>query len=62
MCLFVLVSFRGETALHKAATSCQRSICKYLVEAGASLMKTDLQVKQEIPRVHASIECVASAR
>ncbi|XP_078139074.1 diacylglycerol kinase zeta [Centroberyx gerrardi] len=33
----------GETALHKAATSCQRSICHFLVEAGASLMKTDLQ-------------------
>ncbi|KAM9375902.1 diacylglycerol kinase zeta-like isoform 2-T2 [Pholidichthys leucotaenia] len=33
----------GETALHKAATSCQRTICHYLVEAGASLMKTDLQ-------------------
>ncbi|CAJ1055808.1 diacylglycerol kinase zeta [Xyrichtys novacula] len=33
----------GETALHKAASSCQRSICHCLVEAGASLMKTDLQ-------------------
>uniref|UniRef100_A0A3Q1C7Q8 Diacylglycerol kinase n=1 Tax=Amphiprion ocellaris TaxID=80972 RepID=A0A3Q1C7Q8_AMPOC len=33
----------GETALHKAATSCQRSICHFLVEGGASLMKTDLQ-------------------
>ncbi|XP_051808140.1 diacylglycerol kinase zeta isoform X3 [Acanthochromis polyacanthus] len=33
----------GETALHKAATGCQRSICHFLVEAGASLMKTDLQ-------------------
>ncbi|KAM6972951.1 diacylglycerol kinase zeta-like, partial [Aplochiton taeniatus] len=33
----------GETALHRAATSCQRSICHSLVEAGASLMKTDLQ-------------------
>ncbi|XP_054475706.1 diacylglycerol kinase zeta [Anoplopoma fimbria] len=33
----------GETALHKAASSCQRSMCHYLVEAGASLMKTDLQ-------------------
>ncbi|KAK2842882.1 hypothetical protein Q5P01_013082 [Channa striata] len=33
----------GETALHKAATSHQRSICHYLVEGGASLMKTDLQ-------------------
>lgn len=40
------VCFRGETALHKAASSCQRSICHYLVEAGASLMKTDLQVNQ----------------
>uniref|UniRef100_A0A3Q3X775 Diacylglycerol kinase n=1 Tax=Mola mola TaxID=94237 RepID=A0A3Q3X775_MOLML len=33
----------GETALHKAASSCQTGICHYLVEAGASLMKTDLQ-------------------
>uniref|UniRef100_A0A8C4RT95 Diacylglycerol kinase n=1 Tax=Erpetoichthys calabaricus TaxID=27687 RepID=A0A8C4RT95_ERPCA len=33
----------GETVLHKAASLCQRSICHYLVEAGASLMKTDLQ-------------------
>ncbi|KAM6937331.1 diacylglycerol kinase zeta isoform 3-T3 [Xenentodon cancila] len=33
----------GETALHKAATFCQRSICHFLVDAGASLMKTDLQ-------------------
>uniref|UniRef100_A0A3Q2VCH1 Diacylglycerol kinase n=1 Tax=Haplochromis burtoni TaxID=8153 RepID=A0A3Q2VCH1_HAPBU len=41
-----------ETALHKAATSCQRSICKYLVEAGASLMKTDLQ--GETPRQRAA--------
>ncbi|XP_016423042.1 diacylglycerol kinase zeta-like [Sinocyclocheilus rhinocerous] len=35
----------GETALHKAAALCQRTICCYLVEAGASLMKTDLQVR-----------------
>uniref|UniRef100_A0A8C7K4S4 Diacylglycerol kinase n=1 Tax=Oncorhynchus kisutch TaxID=8019 RepID=A0A8C7K4S4_ONCKI len=33
----------GETALHKAASTRQRTICHYLVEAGASLMKTDLQ-------------------
>ncbi|XP_026070993.1 diacylglycerol kinase zeta-like isoform X2 [Carassius auratus] len=33
----------GETALHKAASLFQRTICHYLVEAGASLMKTDLQ-------------------
>uniref|UniRef100_A0A674BND6 Diacylglycerol kinase n=1 Tax=Salmo trutta TaxID=8032 RepID=A0A674BND6_SALTR len=33
----------GQTALHKAAFTRQRTICHYLVEAGASLMKTDLQ-------------------
>ncbi|KAL4642114.1 diacylglycerol kinase zeta-like isoform X3 [Arapaima gigas] len=33
----------GETALHIAASRCQRTICHYLVEGGASLMKTDLQ-------------------
>ncbi|XP_029010247.2 diacylglycerol kinase zeta [Betta splendens] len=41
----------GETALHKAAAACQRSICHYLVAAGASLMKTDLQ--GETPKQHA---------
>ncbi|KAI4880353.1 hypothetical protein NFI96_021117 [Prochilodus magdalenae] len=41
----------GETALHKAAALCQRTICGYLVEAGASLMKTDLQ--GDTPKVHA---------
>uniref|UniRef100_A0A8C9YFL1 Diacylglycerol kinase n=1 Tax=Sander lucioperca TaxID=283035 RepID=A0A8C9YFL1_SANLU len=33
----------GETVLHLAASLCHRTICHYLVEAGASLMKTDLQ-------------------
>ncbi|XP_071320106.1 diacylglycerol kinase zeta-like isoform X3 [Trachinotus anak] len=33
----------GETVLHRAASLCHRTICHYLVEAGASLMKTDLQ-------------------
>uniref|UniRef100_A0A3Q0SIQ2 Diacylglycerol kinase n=1 Tax=Amphilophus citrinellus TaxID=61819 RepID=A0A3Q0SIQ2_AMPCI len=32
----------GETVLHQAASLCHRTICHYLVEAGASLMKTDL--------------------
>uniref|UniRef100_A0A672MDU9 Diacylglycerol kinase n=1 Tax=Sinocyclocheilus grahami TaxID=75366 RepID=A0A672MDU9_SINGR len=41
----------GETALHKAAALCQRTICCYLVEAGASLMKTDLQ--SETPKMYA---------
>uniref|UniRef100_A0A671PLA0 Diacylglycerol kinase n=1 Tax=Sinocyclocheilus anshuiensis TaxID=1608454 RepID=A0A671PLA0_9TELE len=43
--------FAGETALHKAAALCQRTICCYLVEAGASLMKTDLQ--GETPKMYA---------
>ncbi|XP_062824014.1 diacylglycerol kinase zeta isoform X1 [Anolis carolinensis] len=34
---------KGETSLHLAATLRQRTICHYIVEAGASLMKTDLQ-------------------
>jgi len=34
-----------KTVLHKAASLCHRTICHYLVEAGASLMKTDLQVR-----------------
>ncbi|XP_056095274.1 diacylglycerol kinase zeta isoform X3 [Rhinichthys klamathensis goyatoka] len=41
----------GETALHKAAALCQRTICCYLVEAGASLMKTDLQ--GDTPKMYA---------
>lgn len=30
--------------MHQAAALRQRTICHYIVEAGASLMKTDLQV------------------
>ncbi|XP_045908886.1 diacylglycerol kinase zeta-like isoform X2 [Micropterus dolomieu] len=41
--LDVTEKLHGETALHRAASLCQRTICHYLVEAGASLMKTDLQ-------------------
>uniref|UniRef100_A0A8C3GWB8 Diacylglycerol kinase n=1 Tax=Corvus moneduloides TaxID=1196302 RepID=A0A8C3GWB8_CORMO len=33
----------GELDLHQAAALRQRTICHYIVEAGASLMKTDLQ-------------------
>uniref|UniRef100_A0A8C5QMS4 Diacylglycerol kinase n=1 Tax=Leptobrachium leishanense TaxID=445787 RepID=A0A8C5QMS4_9ANUR len=33
----------GETGLHLAASLRHRTICHYIVEAGASLMKTDLQ-------------------
>ena len=38
------VSYRAQTALHKAAWYGQRSICKMLVDAGASLSRTDYQV------------------
>uniref|UniRef100_A0A8C3V4K1 Diacylglycerol kinase n=1 Tax=Catharus ustulatus TaxID=91951 RepID=A0A8C3V4K1_CATUS len=38
---FLLLS--GETSLHQAAALRQRTICHYIVQAGASLMKTDLQ-------------------
>ncbi|XP_029137630.2 diacylglycerol kinase zeta isoform X3 [Labrus bergylta] len=41
--LDVTEKLQGETVLHRAASLCQRTICHYLVEAGASLMKTDLQ-------------------
>uniref|UniRef100_A0A4W5P5E5 Diacylglycerol kinase n=1 Tax=Hucho hucho TaxID=62062 RepID=A0A4W5P5E5_9TELE len=41
--VFLSLCLSGETVLHKAASLCQRTICHYLVEAGASLMKTDLQ-------------------
>lgn len=37
------VEENGETCLHQAAALGQRTICHYIVEAGASLMKTDLQ-------------------
>lgn len=39
-----LCSPSGETCLHQAAALGQRTICHYIVEAGASLMKTDQQV------------------
>ncbi|XP_030610254.1 diacylglycerol kinase zeta-like isoform X3 [Archocentrus centrarchus] len=38
----VTENLHGETVLHQAASLCHRTICHYLVEAGASLMKTDL--------------------
>ncbi|XP_065147564.1 diacylglycerol kinase zeta isoform X3 [Paramisgurnus dabryanus] len=49
--LDVMEKATGKTALHKAAALCQRTICGYLVDAGASLMKTDLQ--GESPKAYA---------
>lgn len=37
---------RGETALHKAACQRHRAVCQLLVDAGASLRKTDSKVRQ----------------
>ena len=37
------VEENGETCLHQAAALGQRTICHYIVEAGALLMKTDQQ-------------------
>lgn len=48
-CISLLVSVlwsRGETALHKAACQRHRAICQLLVDAGASLRKTDSKVTQ----------------
>uniref|UniRef100_A0A4W6CR61 Diacylglycerol kinase n=1 Tax=Lates calcarifer TaxID=8187 RepID=A0A4W6CR61_LATCA len=39
----MMLSHANSTVLHRAASLCHRTICHYLVEAGASLMKTDLQ-------------------
>lgn len=45
MSMIVVHSFRAQTALHKAAWYGYRGICKILVEAGASLLRTDYQVE-----------------
>lgn len=53
-CVSLLVSVlwsRGETALHKAACQRHRAICQLLVDAGASLRKTDSKVTQPSQRV-----------
>lgn len=43
MCVCVCVR-RGDTALHKAASEKQHAVCRLLVEAGASLEKTNFHV------------------
>lgn len=45
-CWFSVLWSRGETALHKAACQRHRAICQLLVDAGASLRKTDSKVTQ----------------
>ena len=41
---FAFLFFRGQTALHKAALYERRTICSLLVQAGASLTRTDYDV------------------
>lgn len=45
----------GETCLHQAAALGQRTICHYIVEAGASLMKTDQQVSRGAERARRNL-------
>lgn len=44
LCLICLFVCRGDTALHKAASEKLHPVCRLLVEAGASLKKTNFQV------------------
>lgn len=41
---FAFLFLRGQTALHKAALYERRTICSLLVQAGASLTRTDYDV------------------
>ncbi|XP_068612549.1 diacylglycerol kinase zeta-like [Brachionichthys hirsutus] len=59
--LDVTEKLHGETVLHRAASLCQRTICHYLVEAGASLMKTDLQGDTPKNRAEKSLDAELAA-
>lgn len=52
---FVCFSFRGQTALHKAALYERRTICSLLVQAGASLTRTDYDVSNRVKLTHAKL-------
>lgn len=40
----MIITYRGQTALHKAAWYQRRTICRMLVQAGSSLLIKDKQV------------------
>lgn len=42
--VFMTFALRGETALHKGASQRQHTVCRMLVDAGASLTKVNFQV------------------
>ena len=52
---FACFSFRGQTALHKAALYERRTICSLLVQAGASLTRTDYDVSNLVQITHAKL-------
>uniref|UniRef100_A0A668UW98 Diacylglycerol kinase n=1 Tax=Oreochromis aureus TaxID=47969 RepID=A0A668UW98_OREAU len=50
---------RGDTALHKAASGKQHAVCRLLVEAGASLEKTNFQGKTPAEQADGDAELTA---
>ncbi|XP_063356568.1 diacylglycerol kinase iota isoform X1 [Pelmatolapia mariae] len=50
---------RGDTALHKAASGKQHAVCRLLVEAGASLEKTNFQGKTPADQADGDAELAA---
>ncbi|KAL3977129.1 vomeronasal 2 receptor [Sarotherodon galilaeus] len=50
---------RGDTALHKAASGKQHAVCRLLVEAGASLEKTNYQGKTPADQADGDAELAA---
>ncbi|XP_025755318.1 diacylglycerol kinase iota isoform X4 [Oreochromis niloticus] len=50
---------RGDTALHKAASGKQHAVCRLLVEAGASLEKTNFQGKTPAEQADGDAELAA---
>uniref|UniRef100_A0A1A8EWW7 Diacylglycerol kinase n=3 Tax=Nothobranchius korthausae TaxID=1143690 RepID=A0A1A8EWW7_9TELE len=49
---------KGDTALHKAASEKQHAVCRLLVEAGASLQKTNFQGKTPADQADGDLELV----
>uniref|UniRef100_A0A1A8P3E3 Diacylglycerol kinase n=2 Tax=Nothobranchius rachovii TaxID=451742 RepID=A0A1A8P3E3_9TELE len=50
---------KGDTALHKAASEKQHAVCRLLVEAGASLQKTNFQGKTPADQADGDLELVS---
>ncbi|XP_054624409.1 diacylglycerol kinase iota isoform X1 [Dunckerocampus dactyliophorus] len=50
---------KGDTALHKAALEKQHAVCRLLVEAGASLEKTNFQGKTPVDQAEGDSELIS---